>query len=353
MVRFLLKVLVVELIFVLAAAAWVVYDGMNDSHGSADCAVIFGETPTTGAEPDPVLQAQLDRAIELYREKVVSQVIVSSADASQGGDGSKVLSTMTRYLLAHGLPASGVLSDSKGTSLDAAAVDVATYQQQSGIQNVMIVVPYYEIMRTKLALWRAGVRPVLQVHVGKPGLPDAVPAARAIGDAGVRVFEDDLKPAALKLIARAQGQGQAVSDKITTASGAAQPSPAPDTNTATAPASAETDAPAAAASAASPAPAPLPDGQEVTATGIATFDVPRSWSERIVPPILDPVWAAPDIAGSPCRPTWSSRRPIRPARSRRPRTISRGRGRGSVLAASAWSPTTLSARRGGFRAFAW
>jgi hypothetical protein len=87
----------------------------------------------------------------------------------------------------------------------------------------MIVVPYYEIMRTKLALRRAGMGRVLQVHVGRPGAPDAVPAAEAIGDAGVRFFHDDLKPAALQLIARVQGKGQEPSGKIETTSGAAQP----------------------------------------------------------------------------------------------------------------------------------
>ncbi len=223
MVQFLVKVLVFELLLLAGATAWVIYDGLQDSHGPADCAVVFGEAPRTGATPDPVLQAQLDRAIELYREKVVPQVIISSADGAQGGDGRKVLSTMTQYLLAHGLTAAQVLSDSKGTSLDAAAGDVAAYLQQAGLQNVVIVVPYYEIMRTKLALWHAGAGQVLQVHVGRPESPDAVPAARAIGDAGVRVYEDDLKPAALKLIARAQGEGQELSDKIKTAPGDAPP----------------------------------------------------------------------------------------------------------------------------------
>jgi vancomycin permeability regulator SanA len=154
-VRFLLKVLVIGLLVFLAAVGWVIYDGMNDSHGPASCAVVLGEAPQTGAEPDPVLQAQLDRVIELYREKVVPQVMVSGADASQRGDGEKVLSTMTQYLLVHGLPASAVLSDSKGTSLDASAGDVAAYLQQFGNPNVMIVAPYYEILRPS---WRCGVR---------------------------------------------------------------------------------------------------------------------------------------------------------------------------------------------------
>lgn len=64
------------LIFLISALL-IVVDGLSDELHIADVAIVLGNTVQPDGLPSPRLQARLDKTIELYRQKMFSQIIVS------------------------------------------------------------------------------------------------------------------------------------------------------------------------------------------------------------------------------------------------------------------------------------
>jgi hypothetical protein len=303
-VKFLLQVVGFILVAGAAGMAWMIYDGLNDSLGTANCAVIFANPGATDIQPGSFLAQQMDEAIQLYQSKKVTQIVIASTDAPLGVNGAGIIGIMSQYLTARGVPGPQVLADQNPTSLDASAQDVAAYVKQGGQDlTIMVVAPYYEVTRDKLALGRAGIGQVLQQHVGTLREQDVLPAMETFGDAGVRVVQDDVEPEARKLAAQVQAHVHGVSQSFSSDTSANAGFPAAATGAASPDSAASSDATtswAAASSDSVPAATDVPaltGGQTVMATGIASMDIPMDWSQRIVPPIMDPVWAAPGSPG--------------------------------------------------------
>ena len=359
-VTVLLKILGCVLLVAVGALALMLYDGLTDSPGTANCVVVFASPGATDVQPGSSLAQQLDEAAQLYQSKTVTQIIVTGGDATPGSDGKAIIDAMSGYLTAHGVPASQVMADSNATTLDASAQDVADYLKQSGSRSIMIVAPYYEVSRNKLALEHAGVGDVMHRHAGALRAQDFVPAVQALRETGLRVARDDVEPQARKLAAQAQAQVQDVTHSFSseTSNDATPRATATPAAPGASGSGSASDSPAAPPSPASPgAPAfagdvtPLTGGQTVTATGIASLEIPMDWSQRVVFPILDPVWAPPGCRAA-FQPASSSSRFINPDRCRKSRRKPRTNCAASMEVSPRWDEAR--SRRGpGPRGSAW
>ena len=105
------RMLVVSVgLFVLSSAGLVI-SGLNDNIQPSDVAVVLGNHVEPNGKPSARLQARLDKAVELYKQGVFQNVIVSGGIDSAGTDEGMA---MKRYLIDRGLPSTKIYADSAG-----------------------------------------------------------------------------------------------------------------------------------------------------------------------------------------------------------------------------------------------
>jgi len=148
-------------IWIVGHLALVVGDGLTDDLETSDLAVILGNKVNEDGTPSARLQSRLDRAKELYSDKVVSLLLVSGGIGREGFDEAKV---MADYLAEQGIPREHILVDSGGNNSFLTARYTARIMAQRGLQSVIAVTQYYHISRTKLALRKFGVQIVRGAH---------------------------------------------------------------------------------------------------------------------------------------------------------------------------------------------
>jgi vancomycin permeability regulator SanA len=206
-----LQLLLLVAVVLVFTAVWIVYDGLNDTGNSADCAVVLGAAIRADGQPAEVLRERLDRAVQLYRDQKVANIIVSGADHVEGhneADG------MAAYLKSHGVPAKAIIEDHGGTNTDGTARGTAKIMRDHHFKSVMIVTHYYHITRTKMALKREGVTGISQVHAGTVTKADAFNIAREVVDIYYHLVRFYLGPAAAKASVTAQAEAVKVTTQI-------------------------------------------------------------------------------------------------------------------------------------------
>ena len=123
------------------------YIGNTEYLDKVDAVVVFGAQVLPDGTPSLVLQDRLDKAIELYREKRTSLLIMS------GGidiDDVSEADAMRQYAINQGVPASAIMMDEYGNNTHDTAVNTAEMIRQSGIQRFAAVSDYYHLARIKL-----------------------------------------------------------------------------------------------------------------------------------------------------------------------------------------------------------
>jgi vancomycin permeability regulator SanA len=218
MIRWLFRTLVqLILLFVVAlvfTAVWIVYDGLNDTGDTADCAVVLGAAVRADGQPAEVLRERLDRSVQLYRDKKVPFIIVSGADHVEGHNEA---TGMSAYLKSHGVPAGAIIEDHGGTNTDGTAHGVAKIMRDHHFKSVMIVTHYYHITRTKMALKREGITRISQTHAGTVTKKDAFNIAREVADIYYHLFKYYLGPAAAKAGVEASSEAVKLSSQLQSA----------------------------------------------------------------------------------------------------------------------------------------
>ena len=104
------------------AAASVVSTARTDDRTPTDAVVVLGAAQFWG-KPSPVLEARLQHAADLYAAGVADRIV--TVGANQPGDNTTEAAAGRDWLVAHGVPASAIVSVPDGhdtlTSLEAAA----------------------------------------------------------------------------------------------------------------------------------------------------------------------------------------------------------------------------------------
>ena len=151
------RVLVALLALTLLAAAALAATGLLTRARPADVAIVLGNTVLPTGQPSPRLAARLDRAYACYAAMQCRQVFVSGGLDPAGADEAAV---MRDYLVARGVPAERIVTDSAGDNSWATARHASAYMREHGYTRALVVTQYFHVPRTVLALRRHGVADV-------------------------------------------------------------------------------------------------------------------------------------------------------------------------------------------------
>lgn len=163
--------------FFLCTAAWIIFDGLNDSTEKADVGLVTGHEETPPGMHGLVAPGKLDRAIQLYNDGDFPFIVVSGSALYSGYDSSKA---MAEYLVSKGIPAGAIIEGPEKGSTQETAREIAKIMKSHQFRSVMIVSDYYRMTRTKLALVHAGITEVGKAHVGKLRKEDAWKIGREV-----------------------------------------------------------------------------------------------------------------------------------------------------------------------------
>jgi len=211
--RFLSRLLTFLVLVVLLTAVYVVYDGITDTGGTADCAVVLGAGVRADGMPNSVLRERLDTALKLYQQNKVPVIIVSGADPVKG-EGYSEAESMARYLTDHEVPARAILQDHNGVNTDATARDLAAIMAEHHFKTVMIVTSYYHMTRTKMALKREKIDSFFQTHAGTVRKEDFFNVMREVIDIYYHLFKYYLGPATEKAGRQLQDEAQKLTSQL-------------------------------------------------------------------------------------------------------------------------------------------
>lgn len=111
--------------------------------------------------PSKRLQARLDRAVELYEQGKLKQIIVSGGIGKEGFDEAEV---MKAYLTDFAIPEDKIITDSNGYNTYLTAENTKVIMDELGLKSVMVITQYHHITRTKLAFRKIGFERVYSAH---------------------------------------------------------------------------------------------------------------------------------------------------------------------------------------------
>lgn len=112
------------------------YYATRDEARPADAIAVFGAAEYDG-RPSPVLRARLEHGLELYRQKTAPLIITlggrEAADLhSEGGVGRD-------YLLAHGVPDSAIIAETKSDNTEQSVKRLAVIARENHLNTIVVV----------------------------------------------------------------------------------------------------------------------------------------------------------------------------------------------------------------------
>lgn len=128
-------------------------NGTTSNFKKADSAVVLGNQVIPSGEPSKRLIARLNKAIELYNNKMVSTIVVSGGFGKEGFDEATV---MKKYLLRHQIPDNKIIVDSKGDNTRLTAENAKNLIGTDA--SIIIVSQLYHLSRCKIAFKQAGFK---------------------------------------------------------------------------------------------------------------------------------------------------------------------------------------------------
>src|SRR5271170_1346444 len=147
-------VLLAFLALLLFGSLAITLDGLQDNLQHADMAVIPGSRVEPDGSPSPMLQARLDRAVELYRQGYFKLVLVSGGQGKEGYDEAAIMGS---YLQSKGIQPDAIMEDHKGDTTWMTAkntIQMICDRRAHGdrsIQSVMIISQYFHVPRIRLS----------------------------------------------------------------------------------------------------------------------------------------------------------------------------------------------------------
>lgn len=159
--RLLIALFVAFDLFVLLPCGFIVINGLTDEVAPSDVAIVLGNKVNPDGTPSRRLRARLDRALELYRQGQVKNIIVSGGTGVEGHDEASV---MRDYLIAGGVGREAIVADSAGVNTLATAQNSAAIMKAHGWTSAIAVTQYFHIARTRMALKAQGLSPVGGAH---------------------------------------------------------------------------------------------------------------------------------------------------------------------------------------------
>jgi len=140
--------------FFALVIAHIVTAGRVDYRRPADAVVILGAKVHDDGSLSDALRARLDTGIELYRDGVVSYLILSGG---RGKNGISEPLEMARYAREVGsVPLSQLILDEDGTTTAQSARNCGRIARENGFRGLLVVSQYFHCARVRMIFERAG-----------------------------------------------------------------------------------------------------------------------------------------------------------------------------------------------------
>lgn len=151
------------------------YYATHDEAQPADAIAVFGAAEYDG-RPSPVLRARLDHGLELYQENVAPLIITlggsEAADLhSEGGVGRD-------YLLAHGVPDSAIIAETKSDDTEQSVKRLAAIARENHLNTIVVVSDGTHLFRVHALCAAAGLHVLTSPRLELRPLPLSVRAKR-------------------------------------------------------------------------------------------------------------------------------------------------------------------------------
>ena len=122
----------------------------------ADAILVLGAAQYNG-RPSPVLQARLDHAIALYKQRLAPKIVFTGGVGV--GDTLSEGEVARRYALRNGVPESAIMVERRGVTSAQSITAAAALLRDSGLTTVLVVSDSYHMLRADLLARRAGLTP--------------------------------------------------------------------------------------------------------------------------------------------------------------------------------------------------
>lgn len=145
------------IVWFLLHSAYVIYDGLNNYHGSADVAIVLGNSVYADSSLSPWLQGRVDAAIELYESSKIKKIFVSGGEGEYGvheGD------AMRKYLIEKNIPVNAIVADNLGSNSYLTAKDFISLNDSLHFASAIVVSSFYHITRCKYIIKKLGFKNV-------------------------------------------------------------------------------------------------------------------------------------------------------------------------------------------------
>lgn len=149
------------LLLIVAAAGWfawvfrqIRYYATHDGAQPADAIAVFGAAEYDG-HPSPVLRARLDHGLALYKRGLAPMIITlgGQGDAfhSEGSVGRD-------YLVAHGVPESRIIAETRSNNTEASAEQLAVIAKENQLTRVIAVSDASHLFRIRALCQHYGLQ---------------------------------------------------------------------------------------------------------------------------------------------------------------------------------------------------
>lgn len=128
----------------------------RDGAQSADAIVVLGAAQYDG-EPSPVLEARLQRALELYEGGLAPVIVVTGG--RQQGDRFTEATTGYNWLVAEGVPGEAIEKEVQGRSTYESLAATARFLRDEDVMEVVLVTDGYHALRVSGIAREVGLAP--------------------------------------------------------------------------------------------------------------------------------------------------------------------------------------------------
>ena len=149
--------------------------GTDESDGaSADCIFVPGMAVYGERKPSRGLQARLERALELWRERRAPLIVVSGGNKGDFNESE----VMVEWLREHGVPGDAIIAESRSRSTRENAIYSAPLMRERGIKRALIVSQNMHLPRVQICLHDEGIETINAPCKGPPSFDVIIPLAR-------------------------------------------------------------------------------------------------------------------------------------------------------------------------------
>jgi uncharacterized SAM-binding protein YcdF (DUF218 family) len=153
LVRRIATLVVLTYLGLAAASVWTASG--RDERRSTQAIVVLGAAQYNG-KPSPVLQARLDHAFALYKEKQAPLIIVTGG--RQAADVTTEAAASAKYLMKKGVPDKAIRREVQGRDSYESLAASKRFLSKEGVKTVLLVTDGYHAARVKAVAEEVGLR---------------------------------------------------------------------------------------------------------------------------------------------------------------------------------------------------